>query len=227
MTCQSEPDATAAILGLVAQAGALKRLPRTGWLHIGVPRPESVADHSYRVALLTLLAAAADPALNLARALTIALVHDLPEAIAGDSTPFDEALTEADVDRESLFRSRPAYSAAAADAKRRAEEAALEQLSAGLPGPLAALLRAAWQDYESGTCAEARLVRQVDKLEALLQALEYRGEQPELPIASFEIGTRAAVDDPALRALLDAMVARFGQTGADEGTGEREGRQVL
>src|SRR5690242_15589080 len=111
------PD-TAAILDLLGHAEALKRLPRTGWLHIGVQAPESVADHSYRIALLTLLVAAGEPALDLARALTIALVHDLPEAIAGDITPFDEALAEGSVDRDALFRQRPVYSAEADDAKR-------------------------------------------------------------------------------------------------------------
>ena len=206
-----------AILDLLGYAGALKRLPRSGWLQIGVPAPESVAEHSYRVALLTLLLAHGDARIDLTRALILALVHDLPEAIAGDRTPFDEApALEDGFDRDRHFAGPPAYSEEAARDKQAAEAAALRQMMADLPEPLAALIGVAWQEYEADATPAARLVHQADKLEALLQGFEYREEQPGLPLASFEAGTRAAVREPAPRALLTAMLARFGtprQTG--------------
>ncbi|HET7036272.1 MAG TPA: HD domain-containing protein [Thermomicrobiaceae bacterium] len=206
-----------AIIDLLGYAGALKRLPRGGWVQIGVAAPESVADHSYRVALLTLLLASGDARLDLTRALILALVHDLPEAIAGDRTPFDEALAAGvgDRDRDALIQGPPAFSPAAARAKQAAEAAALRRITAGLPEPLAALIGDAWQEYEADATPEARLVHQADKLEALLQGFEYREleARPGLPLASFEAGTRAALREPAPRALLAAMLARFG--GAD------------
>ncbi|MDI3340643.1 MAG: HD domain-containing protein [Sphaerobacter sp.] len=198
------------ILHALAHAGALKRLPRQGWVDRGVPAPESVADHSYRLALLVLLLAAEDPAIDLAHALTLALVHDLPEAIAGDATPFDDALAAPDADREAIFRQRPAYSAAAEQAKRAAEAAAMRQITAALPASLARRLMAAWEEYAAGETATARLVRQADKLETWLQALEYRAAQPDLIIESFRIGTEEAVTEPRLRDLLAAIQARFG-----------------
>lgn len=196
------------ILDVLEHAGTLKRLLRQGWVDRGVADPESVADHSYRMALMVLLLAGRDRTVDLARALTLALVHDLPEAIAGDATPFDQQLSTEE-DRDALFRARPVYSVEAERAKRIAEEAAIAEITARLPGDLRRLILGAWEEYEAGETAEARLVRQVDKLETWLQALEYRAAQPELIIESFRIGTVEVVTDPALRELLAAIEQRF------------------
>src|SRR6202022_574957 len=37
------------------EIGFLKRLPRTGWLMVGVERPESVAEHSFRAAIIGII----------------------------------------------------------------------------------------------------------------------------------------------------------------------------
>lgn len=211
----TEPDE--ALVQLLVFTGALKRLPRQGWLHLGVPDPESVADHTFRVALMTLLLAQDDPAINAERALVLALCHDLPEALAGDATPFDEALADESVDRDLLFRSRSAYSERADQAKRVAEEAALEQMTAGLTESLRALIEDAWEEYDAGRTAEARLVRQIDKLEALLQAHEYQAEIPNLRIESFTLGAREHVRDDRLRRLLRVISARSPEPNDDHG----------
>ena len=65
----------------------LKALPRTGWERKGVPAPESVAAHSWGVSWLVLVLL--PPSLDLRRALTYAVLHDLPEVRAGDWTPHD------------------------------------------------------------------------------------------------------------------------------------------
>lgn len=197
------------ILDTVTQAGALKQLLRQGWVDRGVDDPESVADHSFRLALLVLLLATMQPEIDRERALILALVHDLPEALTGDQTPFDELLAAPDADRDEIFRRRPTYSASADQAKRDAEAAAIRTMSASLPEPLATLIIDAWEEYEAGETPEARLVRQADKLETWLQALEYRRDQPELIIDSFRIGTEEMVTDPRLRLLLTAMGNRF------------------
>ena len=67
----------------------LKRLRRTGWIDRGVSDPESSADHSWGVALLAWLLARDYPDLDRERVLLLGLIHDLPEAVAGDATPFD------------------------------------------------------------------------------------------------------------------------------------------
>ena len=161
---------------------------------------------------MVLLLAGRDTSINLGRALTLALVHDLPEAIAGDATPFDQALNEAEAEREAIFRRPPSYSAEADHAKYAAEAAAIAEITAGLSPELRLLFIGAWDEYEEGRTPEARLVRQADKLESWLQALEYREQQPDLVIESFSLGTDQAVTDPDLRDLLKAIRERYDGT---------------
>lgn len=196
-------------IDVLEHTGHLKQLLRQGWVDRGVSDPESVAEHSYRLAVMVLLLAGRDTTVNLGRALTLALVHDLPEAIAGDATPFDQALNEAEAEREAIFRQLPSYSAEADRAKYAAEAAAIAEITAGLSPELKTLLNGAWEEYEEGKTREARLVRQADKLESWIQALEYREQQPGLVIESFSIGTNQAVTDPDLRALLNTIRDRF------------------
>ncbi|HEX3721568.1 MAG TPA: HD domain-containing protein [Nitrolancea sp.] len=198
-------DPSEALINLLRLAGRLKRLPRQGWLLLGVDSPESVADHSYRVALMTLLMAQDNPEVRMERALVLALCHDLPEALAGDATPFDEPLRDGEVDATQLFLSRPAYSAAADRAKRHAEEQALDEMTTELPQTLRQFIVDAWNEYEAGVTSEAQLVRQIDKLEAWLQANEYRDELPELQIESFRLGALDRVRDANLLRLVHAI----------------------
>lgn len=61
------------------QAGRLKYLPRSGWVREGMPNPETVAEHSWRVALLAMiLGEELDVDKN--KLIKMALVHDLEEA---------------------------------------------------------------------------------------------------------------------------------------------------
>jgi len=53
-------------------------------------------------------------------------------------------------------------------------------------------------------------VRQLDKIETVWQALEYRARQPELIVDSFVLGALEEVTDPALRDLLVAALAAAG-----------------
>ncbi|MCX2728334.1 HD domain-containing protein [Thermomicrobium sp. 4228-Ro] len=185
--------------------GRLKTLRRQGWVDRGVRVPESVADHSFRLALMAWLLAQERPGLDAERAALLALAHDVAEALAGDRTPFDAAL-RAGAERERLFRQRPVYDPESEAKKAAAERAALQELAATLPGSVGTELVTAWEEYEAGQTAEARFVRQLDKLETVLQAFEYRAQQPELIIDSFVLGAMEAVTDPELRRLLEQAI---------------------
>ena len=76
-------QAPAALAAFGYELGILKRIRRAGWWHAGVRDPESVAEHTMRVAQLAALLAAeegADPA----RASFLALWHDTQETRTGD-----------------------------------------------------------------------------------------------------------------------------------------------
>lgn len=132
------------------ELGLLKRVRRSGWWHAGVDDPESVAEHTMRTAQLAALNAAeegADPA----RAAFLALWHDSQETRTGDlphtATPY---LTKPDPRRIT------------ADQTER------------MPERSRALVRGAVDEYESRETLEARCAKDADKLEMLLQAVEYR-----------------------------------------------------
>ena len=129
---------------------ALKGVPRTGWTRFPIPAGavESVADHSFGVALLAWLLCPSE--LDRARVLEMALVHDLAEVVTGDLTPADgvgESLKKAD------------------------EEKALSDLLQGFEARDRGLSLLA--EYQGAETAEARFVKAVDKLDMGLQSLAY------------------------------------------------------
>ena len=209
-------DTTASgLLRLAQQVQRLKRVPRQGWLDRGVPalETESVADHSLGVALLAWMAAldaeAAGAALNPARVLALALVHDLPEAEIGDWTPYTAAAMEAHENtgsRADFLNEWQARSPERTAAKRAAERAVIDRLSSEL-GPVAgATLAGLWEELVDGQSPEARFVKQIDRLETFLQSRAYLVENPEYPMASFAAEVSAAITDPVLAAVCDRAV---------------------
>ncbi len=139
-------------VNLLLTVGALKRLPRTGWRLAGIENCESVADHSFRVAIVALLLGDLVPGVNRERLLRMALVHELPESLITD-LPWSSV--------NHLGK----------EAKQQAERSAFRALAtAGTP---ADDWRALWEEFEAGHTAEARLARAADRLELLLQAYEY------------------------------------------------------
>lgn len=190
------------------RAGRLKFAARTGWLDRGIPpeAAESVADHTFRTALLAWLAA--DDGLDRDRVLKLALIHDLAEAVTGDLPPYNPALLLAETDddaRRAFLDRRHVRDEARAAAKRAAEAAAMAELLTGLPTALASELGALWQDLEDGTSPEARFVKQADKLETYLQSREYLADDPARPMASFAAEVAEVIDAPNLIALRDAI----------------------
>tara|TARA_B100000524_G_scaffold109616_1_gene53103 strand:+ start:243 stop:707 length:465 start_codon:yes stop_codon:yes gene_type:complete len=91
---------------LMAYLG-LKDVLRQGWVNAGVESPESVAAHSWGMAILALKLC--PPELNLERVLTLCLVHDLPEVVVGDLTPSDDRSTKAEDERAAMGQLAPEW----------------------------------------------------------------------------------------------------------------------
>ena len=172
---------TLPLLEAYFEANQLKQLYRQGWLRVGIPqeRCESVAEHSFGVALLCLLVIEAHfPEADASRAVRIALLHDLGEAYVGDLTP------SSGVDKAE---------------KHRLEREAVRRILGKLPRGEAHL--ALWEEYEAGSSFEARLVRQLDRLEMGLQACIYEG-QGVGDLSEFFASVHRALEAPELQALL-------------------------
>lgn len=178
-----QSDATQ-ILDVYREALSLKLLPRTGWLQRGVAQPESVAEHSFGVALLALLVGATVPTLDRGRLLAMALLHDLAEARTGDLP-------------------RSAQRLLGTDAKRAMEHAAAKGMLAGLPDAHLAL----WESYTAQNCLEARLIKGLDRIELLAQALAYE-RAGHRGLGEFWEGAAAGWDAefPILAELADLLI---------------------
>jgi len=131
---------------------SLKLLPRTGWLQRGIRDVESIAEHTFAVAALAMLVGDQQAGIDRGRLLTIALLHDIAESLIGDLPA----------------SARRLFGAAA---KREAERRAMVELFTGLPQ--AGEYLELWDEYCAGGSREARLVKALDHLEMLAQALAY------------------------------------------------------
>ena len=72
------------LLELLMELQNLDRVPRMGYALRGVADAESVAEHTFHVALLVWALAPSTPGVDTRRALELALVHDLAEVRTGD-----------------------------------------------------------------------------------------------------------------------------------------------
>ena len=144
------------IIKFLRMAGRLKRISRSGWVKVGVDSPESVADHTFRTAILCMIFSDLED-LDGFKMIQMALLHDLPEAIIGDLTPSER--TEEAVKRE---------------------DAAMKQLLSLLPERLRQRYLKLCLEYAESKTKEAKAVQQLEKLEMALQAKDYEAAQPSL-----------------------------------------------
>ena len=77
-----QPSDLAGVVEFLRRAERLKTTIRSGYTSAG--RPESVAEHTWRLCLMALVLAPEFPEVDFARLIKICVVHDLGEAIGGD-----------------------------------------------------------------------------------------------------------------------------------------------
>lgn len=158
-TLPHRPEAhTASPLPFFHLLERLKTTKREGWRRFGITHGESIGDHMYRMAMMTLVCPAGLAArLDLARCTRMALVHDMAESLVGDITPVDGV---------------------AKSEKSRREAETMDVLCGGLLGRVEGgaagrEMAAVWREYEDDATPEAHFVHDVDKMELLLQMVEY------------------------------------------------------
>ena len=127
-------------LGIIEK---LKCNTRHSWTSSG--RHESIAEHSWRLAVMALLVAEEFPELNMEKVVKMCLIHDFGEAITGDIPSFDK--TEAD---------------------ERAEEKAIAELLKQLPVELCNEFQALFEEMAELTTEEAKLFKALDNLEVII-----------------------------------------------------------
>ena len=161
----------------------LKQLYRQGWLQHGIEAKycESVAEHSFCVALLGLFLAEKYPELDVNKVVRMALIHDLGEIYAGDFTPKDK------INKNQKFQ---------------LERQSILQVFNKLPNGWKWVNL--WEEYEEGNSAEAKFVRQLDRLEMLLQASVYE-QQGQADLSDFFSSTGWDVFSPELQSIFNVL----------------------
>ena len=130
---------------ILSQAARLKTTTRH--CYTGVDRKESVADHSWRIALMAMLMTGIEEFrdLDMDRVIRMCLIHDLGESFTGDIPTFEKTEGDADVE-DDLFR----------------------KWVESFPEPQ----RTEWQglltEMEAQQTKEAKRYKALDKLEALI-----------------------------------------------------------
>jgi putative hydrolases of HD superfamily len=167
-------------------ARELKAEQRRGWRRLPLNRVESVADHSFALALLAMLESERRH-YNVEEAIRLALIHDLEEAITGDLTPRDKRIR----------------------GKRRVramKRKAVEELVGALPPKSRRRYRKLWTDLRLGRTREARLVHDLDRLEMALQAKAYEKRVGRKRVADFYESASRGINDPVLAGTLKSLV---------------------
>lgn len=166
--------------------GRLKDTPRTGWIDNGVPNPESVSDHMYRMSLMCMMCP--DNTLDHTRMIKMALCHDTGESVIGDISP------KMNVPK---------------DVKAKQELEAVEGLSSlvsSAPGCelFGAELLELFKEYEAQETKEAQFVRDMDLLEMIVQAHGYEALNPGKDLSTF-FKSGEKIKHPWARAIFETL----------------------
>jgi putative hydrolase of HD superfamily len=137
-------------LNFLAEAGMLKRIKRSGWWVVGIPNDESVAEHSFRCAVIGYLLAGME-GVDMAKVLKMTLFNDLHEARITDLHKMAHKYIDV------------------RDAEKKAFAGQIEKLDEKLKEDLESMRK----EHDEQETPESLVARDADILECLIQAKEY------------------------------------------------------
>ncbi|MBP5231281.1 MAG: HD domain-containing protein [Clostridia bacterium] len=135
---------TREFLNILHVAEKLKDTPRHCTTSEG--RTESVAEHSWRVALMALLLRSEFPDADMDKVVSMCLIHDLGECFTGDIPTFLKT-----------------------DSDRSEEDSLLRRWVRSLPADVSSYLTELYDEMDGMATEEARIYKALDKMEALIQ----------------------------------------------------------
>jgi len=177
------------ILDFFNIAANLKKIPRQGWINkLSLERPESVADHTYSLAIIGMIISDLEN-FNTEKILKIILLHDLAESIVGDITPDQISKKE----------------------KNKLENKAIKKILGKLPQSLQRQYTLLWEEYQLNNSDEVKIVHQLDKIEMALQAKIYSNDgYSEESLSSFLKSAKDEITDPKLLKLFIKISKQHG-----------------
>ncbi|MDH3341024.1 MAG: HD domain-containing protein [Nitrosopumilus sp.] len=173
------------ILDFFKIAANLKNISRQGWIDkLSLDSPESVADHSYSMAIMSMVISDLEN-YNSEKILKMVLLHDLAESKIGDYTP-DQIPKEK---------------------KNELEKKAFFEILRNLPDSVRIQYLKIWEEYQENNSPESKIVHQIDRLEMVLQAKLYQKEgHPKEKLYSFFESAKIDIVHPKLKELFRKII---------------------
>src|SRR3990167_10731160 len=212
------------------ELGRIKNIPRRGWVLRGVKNPETVADHAYRVLILVWIFGK-ETSLNIKRLLKLALVHSLSAVYIDYISPYDKLL-EVKTKKE-LIKKYPALVLRAPIPEKgkivlkrfEEEKKAVEKLTKNLPETIKHEITYLWMDFQEKTSKEAKFLKAIDRLENLIQALEYKDQIKEDLLTPFLSQIGGVTDDKRILNFAENVSKFF--TESEEAVRSRKDRNLI
>ena len=151
MKSKGKKKDTKAIVDFIAEAGLLKLTRRSGWSVLGIGDAESVADHSFRCAVIGFLLARME-GVSPYKVLLMTLFNDIHEARITDL----HKMAQRYIDIE------------------KADDKSSDEQTGSLPGDIRKELVRTRKEYKKQRTSESIIARDADILECLIQAKEYQ-----------------------------------------------------
>jgi len=170
--------------------GKLKRVLRKGWIsQVGIKSPESVADHSFACAVLAMCMGDLK-GLNTEKLIRLALLHDLHEALIGDYDYFDKQR----IGEEQAKKN---------------QQQAIKDVFAVLPSKIRKKYIDLAQEYLQQKSPESQIVKQIDRIEMILQAFQYEQDGfDRQDLQTFWDGVEGSLSDPYLKTIFKLLNSR-------------------
>lgn len=166
----------------------LKTQKRTGWVDHGIPNPETISDHMYRMSIMAMCVPNTE--IDISKCVKIALIHDIAESLVGDITPFD-VVEKPEKSRRELTTVQ--Y---------------LSEIIKPYNEPFSKELVELWLDYEEVRNVEARYVKDIDKFEMIQQAWEYEQEHGIQHNLQLFYNAHTSIKTDIVREWVDAVLVK-------------------
>lgn len=139
-----------ALVNFLFELGMLKKIAHSGTKFAGVRHPDTLGEHTCRAAQIGYILALLENA-NPEKVSTMCLIHDLAEIRIGDAHRIAQR-----------YLNIPP-----------AEQKAFNEQIKNLPQPISKHFKSLWKEFNDQKTPEARIARDSDLIETILQAKEY------------------------------------------------------
>ena len=173
------------ILDFLKTTANLKKISRQGWIDkLSIENPESVADHSYSMAMISMVISDLGN-YNSEKILKMVLLHDLSESKIGDFTP-----EQINLGKKIIL-----------------ENKAFDEIMEYLPESIKKEYLEIWHEYQENISPESKIIHQIDKLEMALQAKIYQNDgHSQEKLDSFFESAKIGITNPKLKELFTQIV---------------------